>query len=66
MNKIKPIQWYSFLVDWYEDKYSHQRMGQAFFNKFMGPEPCTELFYEEDTEVCGKYILENCLDFGEE
>ena len=55
---------YAFLVDWYNGEYPHQRLGQAFYNKYGGPEPCPELFYEEDNAKAKKYIIENCVEFG--
>lgn len=63
MNKIQLNEWYAFCVAWFEGEYSHQRMGQAFYNKYGGPEPCPELFYEEDEAIVKQYIIDNCVEF---
>lgn len=53
--KITPYELYQFMSG-YHAIYPHERLGQAFVNKFLVDQQDPDLFYEEDRNKAEKII----------
>jgi len=59
-NHVRHSQFVEFLANFAEGKYPHQRLGQAFYNRFDSTtDPFPVLFFETDNEKALKLITES-------
>jgi hypothetical protein len=59
---ISPDEYNSFVIDWYADRWPHQRFGQAFVNKFVHGASHPELFYEENLNKAKELAWQEYVD----
>ena len=66
-NKISLNEFSTFWVEYFkEEKYEHQRLGQAFYNDYdTTGKPFPELFYCENQEKAKLMIFDNYVNINE-
>ena len=58
---IHPDQYNSFVIQFYANRWPHQRFGQAFVNKFV-TDADPELFYETSTNRAKELAWQKYVD----
>lgn len=66
--KITSKEFATFVCEFFNGNYPHQRFGQAFINKFypnvMNPEGfANDVFYETDSAIAWNLVAEKFVDF---
>lgn len=63
--KIEISEFMRFMIEFHQDKYPHQRFGQAFINVMTNDVVDSDVFYETDQKVCIKKIMKKYVELGD-